>query len=198
MTTISYGVHNMNKKQISILVLLLLVVSALTACTVNSGSGNISTTAITDTKGQTHIYESVTDDNGNISTTNDNQGVFAEIETKADGKVVTKKDGTYVTNEHTTILTVTEDRDKATSGKNKEKSTATTKPSLTNVDSKADNDVPFETTSQKSTTTTTTEETQASTSTTKSPATTTETDKSTTEKTTQVVTDEDGWINKWY
>ena len=192
----------MNNKTNSILILFVLIVSVLTACTVNSGSEDIPTTAVTDSNGTTHYYNPVTDDKGNISTTDNNQGIFVEIETESNGKVVTKKDGTYVTNEHTTILTVTKSGNgKTTSAKKQEQSTTTKndvsnttnlttkKPSSTNKAENADTDVPFETSNQKSTTTTS-KERPSSTSTTKPT--------SITEKTTQSVTDEDGWINKWY
>lgn len=50
-----------------------------------------STTAVTDEQGTTHYYEPVTDDEGNISTTAKNKGVFAEIETQSNGKAVKKR-----------------------------------------------------------------------------------------------------------
>lgn len=202
----------MNNKAISIFILLVLIVSVLTACTVNSGGEDISTTAVTDSKGTTHYYEPVTDDKGNISTTSKDQGVFAEIETESNGKAVTKIDGTYVTKEHTTIMNVTKKDNGKTTSAQKQKQSTTTKvnvsnntnsttkktssTSVPNNNSNADNDVPFETTSRKNATTTTTEESPLSTSTTKSSTTTAK--PTTTEKTTQSFTDEDGWINKWY
>ena len=98
---------------------MVIIVSIFVSCSVNSISETVSTTAVTNINGTTHYYEPVTDDKGNISTTDKNQGVFAEIETQPYGKAVTAKDGTYVTNENTTILTVSKkDTDKTTYVKN--------------------------------------------------------------------------------
>lgn len=133
------------------------------------------------------VYESVTYDKGNISTTNQNQGVFAEIEKQSNGKTVTKKDGTYVTNEHITVLPIKDETIKPSSSADptaEESSSDTTK----NIDN-ADNVVEFEPTEA-------TEETKPNTTTTKkTPNTTTET---TPQKETQPATDKDGWITKWY
>ena len=179
------------KKKLLIVAVTVIIVSIFVSCSANSGSENVSTTAVTDGKGATRYYEPVTDDEGKISTTSKDQGVFAEIETESNGKVVTRKDGTYVTNEHTTILTVTKEGNGKTTSAKKQEQSATKKQISTNSNSDADNEVPFESSSRKSTTTTTTEKKQPSTSTTKLSTTTTE-------KTTHSVTDEDGWINKWY
>ena len=79
------------KKQFLIISVLVIVVSIFVSCSANSSGESIPTTAVTDSNGTTRYYEPVTDDNGNISTTGKNQGVFAEIETQLNGKAVTKK-----------------------------------------------------------------------------------------------------------
>lgn len=174
------------KKQLLIISIIVVIVSIFVSCSVNSGSENISTTAVTDSNGTTHYYEPVTDDNGNISTTAKNQGVFAEIETQSNGKAVTKKNGEYVTNEHTTALPIENTTDNSSSTTK----SATEKPSDT-TNNNADNDVEFEpdkpTAETKPTTSTTTEK----------PTTTTATE-TTTQKEIQPATDKDGWITKWY
>ena len=103
------------KKQLLIISIIVVIVSIFVSCSVNSISENISTTAVTDSNGTTHYYEPVTDDEGNISTTAKNKGVFAEIETQSNGKAVTKKNGEYVTNEHTTALSIENVTDRTSS-----------------------------------------------------------------------------------
>lgn len=175
------------KKQLFIISVLVIIVGIFVSCSVNSSSDEISTTAITDNNGTTHYYEPITDDKGNVSTTTKNQGVFAEIETQSDGKTVTNKNDTYVTNEHTTVLPIETGSDNTSS---------TTKPgkiiasdTTKNID-KADNDTPFETSSEKEpqhTKTTDTDETDKNKESTSNDNTAT-----------KVVTDKDGWIDKWY
>lgn len=172
------------KKQLIIISVLVIIVSIFISCSANSSSENTSTTAVTDSKGTTHYYEPVTDDKGNVSSANRNQGVFAEIETQSNGKAVTKKNGEYVTNEHATVLPIDGVIDDSSTTK-----TSTEKSSSDNSKDieDADNVVEFgpnettpeaKPTTEKQTTTTTTE--------------------TTTQKENQPATDKDGWITKWY
>ena len=166
------------KKQILIISVLIIIISIFVFCSANSSSENFSTTAVTDSKGTTHYYEPVTDDKGNISTTEKEQGVYAEIETHSNGK--------YVTNEHTTVLTIENVTD-STSSTTK----SATEKSSENDSSNADNDIEFEpdetTSDRKPNTTTTTTQKQ-----------TTTTTETTTEKEIPPATNKDGWITKWY
>lgn len=172
------------KKQLFIISVLVIIVGIFVSCSVNSSSDEISTTAITDNNGTTHYYEPITDDKGNVSTTTKNQGVFAEIETQSNGKTVTNKNGTYVTNEHTTVLPIETGSDNTSSTTKPGKITAsdTTK----DID-KADNDIPFETSSEKEPQHTKTTDTGKNNESTSNDNTAT-----------KVVTDKDGWIDKWY
>lgn len=172
------------KKQLLIISIIVVIVSIFVSCSVNSSSENVSTTAVTDSNGTTHYYEPVTDDEGNISTTAKNQGVFAEIETQANGKAVTKKNGEYVTNEYTTALPIENTTD-SSSGTNKPATKqSSTSNTTTDIDD-ADNDIEFEAPSED-TTKPTTEKT------------TTTTTETTTQKEIPPATDKDGWITKWY
>lgn len=186
------------KKQLLIFSVLVIIVSIFVSCSANSSGGDISTTAVTDSKGTTHYYEPVTDDKGNVSTTEKKQGVFAEIETNSNGKAVTKKNGTYVTNEHTTVLPI-ESTTNSTTTSTTQKSTSDTTKDIDNADNEVEF-VPDETTAKttQTITTTTEKETTNTTSTTKAATTTTTTTKTTTKKETQPATDKDGWITKWY
>lgn len=157
------------KKQLFIFSILIVIISIFVSCSTNSSSEVISTTAVTNSNGITHYYEPVTDDNGNVSTIDGNQSIFAEIETKSNGKAVTNKNGTYVTKEHTTVLPFDDETAKSISSTEKSSNT-------TNED--ADNNIVFDPDKP-------TEETKPTTST-------------TAEKETQPATDKDGWITKWY
>lgn len=205
--------HGCNmKKKLFIISVIVVIVSIFVSCSANSSSENANTTAVTDIKGITHYYEIVTDNHGNVSTTENEQGVFAEIETQSNGKAVTKKNGTYVTNENTTILTITEKDSGKTTYVKKQKRTTTTindisinsnsttkKVSTTkNVDN-ADNNIEFKTpadVTSKSTVPATTESTVPITTTNK----TNQNEESTSDTTspTKITTDKDGWIDKWY
>lgn len=174
------------KKQLLIISIIVVIVSIFVSCSVNK-EGNIqlpSTTAVTDEQGTTHYYEPVTDDEGNISTTAKNKGVFAEIETQSNGKAVTKKNGEYVTNEHTTALSIENVTDRTSSTTKPATKQSSTSNTTTDIDD-ADNDIEFETPSGD-TTKPTTEKT------------TTTTTETTTQKEIQPATDKDGWITKWY
>lgn len=170
------------KKQVFIISVLVIIISAFVSCSVNSSSEDISTTAVTDSNGITHYYEPVTDDKGNISTTAKNQGVFIEIETQSNGKALTNKNGTYVADKHTTVLSI--------DGKTAKPSSAvkpiTEKPSGTTKNN-ADNDIEFETDSPAE-----------GTKSTASAAEKTTTTAATKQKEIQPAADKDGWITKWY
>ena len=157
------------KKQLFIFSILIVIISIFVSCSTNSSSEVISTTAVTDEQGTTHYYEHVADEKVNISQTAENQGVYAEIETKSNGKAVTNKNGTYVTKEHTTVLPFDDETAKSISST--EKSSNTTNEGV-------DNNIAFDPDKP-------TEETKPTTST-------------TAEKETQPATDKDGWITKWY
>ena len=159
------------KKAIILLAVTVITVSLFVSCSAkNSGSGDISTTAITDVNGETHYYEAVTDEKGEIVTDKNGSTVYAEI--------VTEKDKNYVTNKSTTVFN---DDTKGASL------------SETNKTNSADNEVTF---NQPNETTTHIVQTTNTVDTTV----TTTTEKTTIEKETtiQSVTDKDGWINKWY
>lgn len=169
------------KKQLLIISIIVVIVSIFVSCSVNK-EGNIqlpSTTAVTDEQGTMHYYEPVIE--------NESTSVFAEIVTDDNGKAVTKKNGKYVTKEHTTILTTTE----KTISSTENKSSTTDKQQAASTTNPADNEIEFETstdkntTTAKETTTTATKPTKKETTTTAAPN-------------TNVVTDKDGWIDKWY
>lgn len=173
------------KKQLLIISIIVVIVSIFVSCSVNSGSEEVSTTAVTDSNGTTHYYEPITDDKGNISTTAKNQGVFAEIETQSNGKAVTKKNGEYVTNEYTTALPIENTTDNSSSTTK----SATEKPSDT-TNNNADNNIDFEPDETTNKNTSTTDGA--------SPIPTEKETTATTQKETQPATDKDGWITKWY
>jgi len=176
------------KKRLEIVSLIIVIVSLFVACSENSGSEAISTTAVTDSTGITHYYEPVTDDKGNISITAENKGLFVEIKTQSNGKAVTEKDGTYATNEHTTILPIEGVTDNLSTTKlDSEKSSSDTTKNIED----ADNVVEFKPTE-------TTEETKPTTSTATEKEITTSITETTIQKETQPATDKDGWITKWY
>ena len=163
------------KKQLLIISIIVVIVGIFVSCSVNK-EGNIqlpSTTAVTDEQGITHYYQPVTE--------NKSTSVFAEIVTDDKGKAVTKKNGEYVTKEHTTILTTAKEAASSITGSATERT----------QENPADNEIEFETstnkntTTAKETTTTTTKPTEKETTTTAAP-------------TTKVVTVKDGWIDKWY
>lgn len=159
------------KKQLLIISIIVVIVSIFVSCSVNK-EGNIqlpSTTDVTDEQGTTHYYEPVTE--------NESTSVFAEIVTDDNGKAVTEKNGKYVTKEHTTILTTTEKTISSTAGSATERT----------QENPADNEIEFETTTKKDKTTTTTAAIQP-----------TEKETNSTANPTKVVTDKDGWIDKWY
>ncbi len=67
------------KKQILIIVSVVVIICSFVACTNNSGSESISTTAVTDSNGITHYYEPVTDENNDIVTKENGDVVTTEI-----------------------------------------------------------------------------------------------------------------------
>lgn len=161
------------KKAIILLAVTVITVCLFVSCSAkNSGSGDVSTTAITDVSGETHYYETVTDENGETVTDENGSTVYAEIVTNKNGEAATDKNKNYVTKENTTIFN------------NTEKDTSITEAKKSDT---ADNEVTFnqpnETTTHVVQTTNTADTTVITT---------------TEETPTQSVTDKDGWINKWY
>lgn len=67
------------KKQILIIVSVVVIICSFVACTHNSGSESISTTAVTDSNGITHYYKPVTDENSDIVTKENGDVVTTEI-----------------------------------------------------------------------------------------------------------------------
>lgn len=172
----------MNKK-ILFIIGIIIIISALVACSGNNSSIEItSTTAVTYIEGQTHYYESVTNENGETVTDKEGNTVLSEIETDTYGKAVTEKDGRYVTNEYTTVLAIESLTEKSSIT---EKVLSDTTKDITD----ADNHIEFETSADDTTKTTTTVANKNTTNT------ATET---TDKKIIQSVTDSDGWITKWY
>lgn len=160
------------KKQILIIVSVVVIICSFVACTHNSGSESISTTAVTDSNGITHYYKPVTDENKDIVTKENGDVITTEITVQSIA-AKTQTSSTSAQNEADNVV----DYDLVT---NNTTSTSTTQSN---------------TTTQKSTTTTqnqTTPTTQANTTTSKP------TTNLTTQKPTQPATDKDGWINKWY
>lgn len=123
----------MKKLAISLVFIVITVCLFVSCSAKNSGSGEISTTAITDISGETHYYETVTDENGETVTDNKGNTVYAEI--------VTDKNNNYVTKENTTVL---DDKEKDTSQSETKKTT------------NADNEVTFSQTQESTTHTTNT------------------------------------------
>lgn len=164
------------KKSYIIIAFLALSVSALVSCSVNGSNENISTTAVTDSQWQTLYYEPATDEDGKTVTDTNGNTVFAQIETLTNGNAVTKENGEYVTNANTTVLA---------GGTNGSDSNAKP-PSSGEKTEDADNEVPFDPTTETSAEESKTETTSATKNTTQ------------VEETTQSATDADGWINKWY
>lgn len=84
-------------KKIAVIILVAAsFISIFAACSLNGNSGDNFTTAVTDTKGQTHYYEVVTNENSESVTDSKGSKVYAEI--------VTDKDKSYVTQENTTVF----------------------------------------------------------------------------------------------
>ena len=123
----------MKKSLISIVFVVTLVCILVSCSAKNIGSGDISTTDITDVSGKAHYYETVTDENGETVTDNKGNTVYAEI--------VTDKNNNYVTKENTTVL---DDKEKDTSQSETKKTT------------NADNEVTFSQTQESTTHTTNT------------------------------------------
>lgn len=160
------------KKAIVLLAVTVITVCLFVSCSAkNSGSGDVSTTAITEVSGETHYYETVTDQSGEPVTDSKGNSVYSEIVTNKNGKAATDKNKNYVTKENTTIFNNTE----------KDTSITETKKSDT-----ADNEVTFNFPDESTTQKPTTNITNSTESTTQK------------ETPTQSVTDKDGWINKWY
>lgn len=148
------------KKQILIVVSVVVIICSFVACTNYNSIEITSTTAVTDSNGITHYYKPVTDKNN-------------DIVTKGNGDVVT------------TEITV---QSKATK----------TQTSLTFAQNEADNVIDFNTVTDNSKTTTVRNNKTETSTEISTDETTTQTNTTTPQKQTQPVTDQDGWINKWY
>ena len=164
------------KRPVTMILITVIVVSAFAACSVNGSNENISTTAVTDSQGQTHYYEPVTDEDGKTVTDTNGNTVFAQTETLTNGNAVTNENGEYVTNANTTVF----------AGGSNGSDSNVTPPSSGEKTEDADNEVPFDPTTGTFTDESKTETTSPTKDTTQE------------EKTTQSATDADGWINKWY
>lgn len=160
------------KKQILIIVSVVVIICSFVACTHNSGSESISTTAVTDSNGITHYYEPVTDENNDI---------------------VTKEDGDVVTTEITVQSKATKTQTISTSVQNNADNIVDYEPVASNTALTTKSQTTITTTIQTNTTTqksnTTTNPTTKKQNATTNP---------TIQKPTQPITDKDGWINKWY
>lgn len=170
------------KKQLLIISIIVVIAGIFVSCSANSSSQEVSTTAVTDSKGTTHYYEPVSDENST--------SVYAEIVTDDKGKAVTNKNGTYVTKEYTTILPIKDETTKPSTSAEPtaEKSSGTTKHK---DDTQADNIVSFE--PDKSA-----DETKPTASSTSEKPTEATAATTTAQKETRPATDKDGWITKWY
>lgn len=170
------------KKAIAFIILTVLIVCLAAACSAEEPVAQISTTAVTDSEGQTRYYEYVTDENGESVTDTNGSTLMAEIATDPNGTAVTDRSGEYVT-ENKTVFSLHNKQDSTTinSGSGKTESEA---------GSDADNEVEFDPNSGSGTTAAT----EKPTTTTATPSTVTDPSVATT----QSATDSDGWINKWY
>lgn len=114
------------KKQILIIVSVVVIICSFVACTHNSGSESISTTAVTDSNGITHYYESVTDENNDIVTKENGDVVTTEI-TVQGKSTKTQTSSTSAQNEADNVIdfnTVT-DNSKITTVRNNKTETST-------------------------------------------------------------------------
>lgn len=69
------------KKQVLIIISIVVIICSFVACTNNGSIETVSTTAVTDGNGITHYYEPVTDENNEIVTDKNNDVVTTEITT---------------------------------------------------------------------------------------------------------------------
>lgn len=67
------------KKQVLIIISVVVIICSFVACTHNSSSETASPTAVTDSNGITHYYEPVTDENSDIVTKENGDVVTTEI-----------------------------------------------------------------------------------------------------------------------
>ena len=67
------------KKQVLIIISIVVIICSFVACTHNSSRETFTTTAVTDSNGKTHYYEPVTDENNEIVTDKNNDVVTTEI-----------------------------------------------------------------------------------------------------------------------
>lgn len=158
------------KKQLFIFSVLIIIVAVLVSCSANNDNNGNSNIAVTDKQGTTHYYEIVTDNNG---------------------KPLTNNNSKYVTNEHKTTTVID---NKVTGSKivvSSSKNSKDTK--VFETSDKADNNIDFKSNHEK---------TNSSVSVTASlPSTSASDNKETSSRnfsTTQIATDNDGWVDKWY
>lgn len=114
------------KKQILIIVSVVVIICSFVACTHNSGSESISTTAVTDSNGITHYYEPVTDENNDIVTKENGDVVTTEITVQSKA-TKTQTSSTSAQNEADNVIdfnTVT-DNSKTTTVRNNKTETST-------------------------------------------------------------------------
>ena len=156
------------KKQLLIFLILVVIISIFVSCSTNSSNEVLSTTAVTNSNDTIHYYESATDSNG---------------------KPLTNNNSKYVTNEHKTTTVID---NKVTGSKIVSSSKNSKDTKVFETSDKADNNIDFKSN----------HETNSSVSVTASlPSTSASDDKETSSRnfsTTQIATDNDGWVDKWY
>ena len=156
------------KKQLLIFSILVVIISIFVSCSTNSSNEVLSTTAVTNSNDTMHYYESATDSNG---------------------KPLTNSNSKYVTNEHKTTTVID---NKVTGSKIVSSSKNSKDTKVFETSDKADNNIDFKSN----------HETNSSVSVTASlPSTSASDDKETSSRnfsTTQIATDNDGWVDKWY
>lgn len=157
------------KKQLFIFSVLIIIVAILVSCSANNDNNGNSNIAVTDKQGTTHYYEIVTDNNG---------------------KPLTNNNSKYVTNEHKTTTVID---NKVTGSKIVSSSKNSKDTKVFETSDKADNNIDFKSNHEK---------TNSSVSVTASlPSTSASDNKETSSRnfsTTQIATDNDGWVDKWY
>lgn len=178
------------KKQVLIIISIVVIICSFVACTHNSGSETASTTAVTDSNGITHYYEPVTDENNEIVTKENGDVVTTEITAKIKPSK-TNATSTYTQNKADNVIDFETVINATTSNSTTEAEKIITTTNHTTTE-KAATITQSNTTASKSTTITTTTQKQITTTTSKL------TTNPTTKKQTQLATDKNGWINKWY
>ena len=184
------------KKHLVLFSIFVIFAAVMLSCSKQAVVEDISTTAITDTNGVTHYYEIITDESSESTT-------LVKLVTDQNGKTVTDSRGKYITEQQTTVPQQTLQPESSSTN-------ATTNLNQSTSRQRADdNDVSFET-SKKSNTQTdshpTSSEKDNSADNEKhadsNPASNPESSERETSadnnQDNEEITDEDGWINKWY